>query len=365
MVPLSQIKLLFFILVSFPQFIFAQTEEKMPIDLLAICMDGPIEHSLIIVDDGFCEHFLEKESESLTKEAFLKINDGTNLNPDLCLTEKDLQSKDKWKIRLYASHSYTTYFNSDITFKTSRYNVEVKDYQWAERSSREFFEPQTWKEDGHNPFQWIDEPSNTFTVSIEKNGNEFFLSAFHPKFFQGTDQQKYMKGTIDGVPVDGVQNVNEPYDGYNQRPGESEIMRNENTHRQMTFEVGYGYRFKLLSTKFGSLSYIPSVAGGVMVGQNYSSVIQEGKWWDNDSYQDSFGVQGFGGSITNRIELNSPQERIGVFYENKLSLYKQGHGFQDGSQKYNLSYMGNSFGVQFMIYNPKNHKKKNSVTNTP
>ena len=152
MVPLSQIKLLFFILVSFPHLIFAQTEEKKPIDLLGICMDGPIEHSLIIVDDGFCEHFLEKESDSLTKEAFLKINDGTNLNADLCLTEKDLQPKDKWKIRLYASHSYTTYFNSDVTFKTSRYNVEVKDYQWAERSSREYFEPQTWKEEGNNPF---------------------------------------------------------------------------------------------------------------------------------------------------------------------------------------------------------------------
>ena len=174
-----------------------------------------------------------------------------------------------------------------------------------------------------------------------------------------------MKGTIDGVSVDGVQYVNEPNDGYNQRPGESEIMRNENTHRQMTFEVGYGYRFKLLNTKLGSLSYIPGVAGGVMVGQNYSSMIQEEKWWDNDSYQDSFGVQGFGGSITNRIELNSPKERIGVFYENKLSLYKQEHGFQDGSQKYKLSYMGNSFGIKFMIYNPKNHKKKNSVTKSP
>ena len=174
-----------------------------------------------------------------------------------------------------------------------------------------------------------------------------------------------MKGTIDGVAVDGVQNVNEPYDGYNQRPGESEIMRNQNTHKQMTFEMGYGYRFKLLNTKFGSLSYIPSAAAGVMVGQNNSSMIQEGKWWDYDSHRDPFGVQGFGGSVTNRIELNSPKERIGVFYENKLSLYKQEHGFQDGIQKYDLSFMGNSFGVKFMIYNPNNHKKKNRVTKIP
>jgi hypothetical protein len=30
----------------------------------------------------------------------------------------------------------------------------------------------------------------------------------------------------------------------------------------------------------------------------------------------------------------------------------------DGSQKYNLGFMGNSFGLKFMIYNPKKHAKK-------
>jgi hypothetical protein len=95
-----------------------------------------------------------------------------------------------------------------------------------------------------------------------------------------------------------------------------------------------------------------------MVGSNGTIMIKPGEWWEFDHYQDKYGVQGFGGSITNRIEINSPKERFGIFYENKLSMYQQNHGFMDGTQKYNLKFMGNSFGAKFMLYNPNNHKKK-------
>jgi len=118
-----------------------------------------------------------------------------------------LENEDKWKIQFYASHSFTSYFDTDISFLSTRYNVDIKDYTWAERSSRHFFLPETWKKEGNNPFQWIDEPTNTFTVSFEKDGHEFFLSAFLPKFLQGEDQNKYVQGTIDGVEVDGCQDI--------------------------------------------------------------------------------------------------------------------------------------------------------------
>jgi len=357
-------KLTIVALLSLPLMGIAQIEQNANLDLLSICMDKPMKQPFIIIDNGFCDHYLEKESEFQVKEIFLQADKGIKLNPQSCLDSKNQElpqiakSPDKWKVRFYASHSYTTYFNSDVTFKSTRYNVEIKDYEWAERSSREFFSPKTWKKPGNNPFQMIDEPSNTFVVSIEKDGNEFFLSAFHPKFLQSGNQVKNMKGTIDGVAVDGVYDVNKQFDGYNQTSGESELVGNFNTHKQMTFEAGWGHRFKLIDTKFGSVTYIPSLAAGVMVGENGTIMIKEGQWWDYDYYNDNYGVQGFGGSITNRVEINSPKERFGMFYENKLSMYRQDHGFLDGTQKYNLGFMGNSFGMKFMIHNPKNHAKK-------
>jgi hypothetical protein len=312
------------------------------------------EAPLMVVDNGFCAEYLSRESEiNLVND----IDHGIKSGPEISCPKEEITPKDKWKIRFYASHSFTQYFNTDITFKSSRYNVEIKNYEWVERSSREFFSPETWKEEGKNPFQMIDEPTNTFVLSIEKNGHEFFLSAFHPKFLQAENQVKHIIGNIDGVDVDEVAPVNRPFDGYNQSPGESELVRNQNTHKEMIFEIGYGHRFKLLDSKFGKIDYVPSVTMGVVVGQNLSVMIAKDEWWDFEDGLDSYGIQGIGGSITNRLEFSTPKKRFGVFYENKLGFYKMEHGFMDGSQKYNLGLMGNSLGMKFMINNPNNHKK--------
>lgn len=80
---------------------------------------------------------------------------------------------------------------------------------------------------------------------------------------------------------------------------------------------------------FGNITYIPSVAIGMMSGRNYTAEYKEGEeWWEN-GHQEKYKIQGFGGSIQNRIELNSRSERVGLFYENKISLYHQKHGFLD------------------------------------
>jgi len=267
------------------------------------------------------------------------------------------KNNDEWKLRFYLSHSFTSYYNTDIKFSSSRYNVEIKDYQWTERGSREFFQYKKWTEQGNNPLQMIDEPSNTFALSIERNSHEFFLSVFHPKFLQNPEQVVYMKGTIDGVEVDGIYNINRPFDGYNQSPEEMELVRNENTNAEILLEIGYGYRFKLIDDKIGKISYVPSIGVGLSCGQNLVVVIKENEWWDYDNYKQKSEVQGFGGSITNRIEFNTEKERFGIFYENKLSYYKQNHGFMDGNQKYHLKLIGNSVGVKFMI----NNSKKTSI----
>ena len=322
------------------------------------------QKEMIVVDNGFCFEYLKQQTEIATQAAIINLEKGLRLeatNDCLSKDQEDIGNGilgDKWKIRLYASHSFTNYFKSDITFKSSRYNVEIKDYEWAERSSRHFFNPKTFLAKGHNPFQIIDEPSNTFTVSIEKNGHEFFLSAFHPKFYQKEDQVKYMKGTIDGTPVDGVAPINKPFDGYNQTPGESELIRNQNTYGQMNFEVGYGHRFKLLDSDFGSISYIPSIGMGIMIGNNYNVMIKEDTWWDFEDHSDGFKLQGVGGSIKNRVELNTKNEKFGLFYENKIAYFHQEHGFFDGTQTYNLGLNSNNIGLKFMVYNPN---KKKSV----
>ena len=371
------IRLLFLFILSFN----ALSQEELEIE--SFCKGDKVkigDSEYKIVDNGFCKALEEIKiaNETIDKDLILDIDHSLNiitennltaacsqlLPSDQNYTVRDPLKKPKfnWKIRFYATHSFTTYFDTDMKFRSSRYNVDIKDYTWTERSSREFFNPETWKKEGNNPFQMIDEPTNTFILSLEKDGHEFFLSAFHPKFLQ-TDQTKYMKGTIDGVEVDGIAPINRPFDGYNQAPGEMELVRNQNTHLQMIFEIGYGHRFKLFEGKAGSLVYTPSIGIGVTTGGNYTVVIKEDEWWEFDDYSDKFKVQGFGGNISNRLEYNIPGERFGLVYENKLGFYHQKHGFMDGTQEYNLKFMGNSIGFKFLIYKPKKSGSKAALSN--
>ncbi len=289
------------------------------------------EDDLLFVDQGFCPVLRESRTTDPAAEG--------------------------WKIRFYASHSFTRYFNSDISFQSSRYSVEIRDYEWAERGSREFFTAREWAKPGSNPLQMLDEPTNTFTISIEKNGHEFYLSAFHPKFLQAQNQHKHMTGFIDGVAVDQVQAVSEPFHGYNFRPGESKLVRNEFTYGQMIYEVGYGHRFTLIRSRIGNVSYIPQVGVGLMMGRNLSVMVKAGEWWEFDESKTGLGPNGFGASAVNRIELNSRNEKIGVFYENRVGTYKMESKFFDGTQKFNLGFVGNSVGVKFLLH----HKKRSAA----
>ncbi len=300
------------------------------LDLQRICENkapsaGPslrlVQHEgedLILVDHGFCEIY--RSSLSMVPP-----------------------ESSGWKIRFYASHSFTHYFNSNVTFHSSKYNIEIKDYEWAERGSREFFNPNNWFKDGKNPAQIIDEPTNTFTLSIEKNGDEFYLSAFHPKFLQADNQIKQITGTIDGVPVNGVLPVR----------GESRIIRNQFTYGQMIFEAGYSHRFVLIRSRLGNITYIPKVGVGVQIGKNLSTIAKPGQWWDAEDSHDQFRYQGFGASVSNRIELNSKNERVGIFYENRLGYYDTTAKFFDGTQHFGLGFVGNNFGVKFVLFHAR------------
>jgi|GEM_PF-2088005 len=297
-------------------------------------------HDLILVDRGFCRTYLESKLtvDQPSREA----------NPSREL------SSGGWKVKLYISHSFTNYFNSDVSFRSSRYNVEIKDFEWAERGSRDFFNPNNWFKNGTNPAQMIDEPSNTFTVSIEKDGNEFYLSAFHPKFFQKPNQVKQMTGTIDGVPVNTVQAVDPLPRPDAPAIGESPLIRNEFTYGQMLYEVGYGHRFTVLRSKIGNITYIPHVGVGVMFGSNLSVMTKPGAWYEYEEKRVPLALNGYGASVGNRIEVDfGRKERFGVFYENRVGVYNMQSKFSDGTEKFRLGFMGNSIGMKFVLFHTK------------
>ena len=76
--------------------------------------------------------------------------------------------------------------------------------------------------------------------------------------------------------------LNKPFDGYDQVPGEIEILGNTMTHMQLTFEFGIGKRFILFDRKKLNVVWVPSVSAGVMVGKARTAVTNEGEWWASE-----------------------------------------------------------------------------------
>ena len=152
------------------------------------------QKDFLVFDQGFCEKYLNHQLEISLEDLNRNLinsqntschNSSTAFNPDKI-------KNDKWKIRFYASNSFTTYFNSDVNFKSSRYNIEVKDYSWAERSSRDFFLPATLGKQGNTPFQFIDEPTEVKGIFfIEMNGNDIKIEKMKAK-----DGMEYLGNNI-------------------------------------------------------------------------------------------------------------------------------------------------------------------------
>jgi hypothetical protein len=260
---------------------------------------------------------------------------------------------DGWKVHAYFGFNRTKYYNSDVSIRSPLLNVDIKDMEWKERTSADFYNPKNWKT-VQNAFQWIDEPTNTFVLSATKNKNEFMLTAFHPKYLINPGQQKDVHGDVNGVPVEGVHYLQEPFDGYNRQPGELYMTDIRNTHMQMDFQVGYGREFELFRTpKNSSLVYRPAVYAGVQMGKTVS--IYEKDYWTFDGYEDKTRVHGVSASIGNKLEYRF-RDRVSVMAEYKLSGAMLNQKVYGGTAKYNMLYSPLMVGVGVKLYDENKHR---------
>lgn len=288
------------------------------------------------------------------------IDNHSDRCPLLSELNKIQKPKDKknspWNFSFHFGFTRTFYNNTDMRLKSDRIDVTIKDFEFDERTSAGFYNPANW-EQAMDAFRWIDEPTNHFVLTAEKNGHSIILSIFHPKFLKKQYQTKHVIGTVDGVEINDFIDINEEFDGYNNQVGEMYLVRFENTHLQMAWQVGYGYELKLIdSEKYGTLSVRPSVLIGVMSGQHYDVYIQEGEYWEFDDHKDPHGIQGPMASVGLRV--NYRIKNFNFFVDGKYSYASLKHGFGDdnGFAEYDISYKAITFGVGYTI--PWNKKKK-------
>jgi hypothetical protein len=142
--------------------------------------------------------------------------------------------------------------------------------------------------------------------------------------------------------------INEPFDGYNDQPGQMHLTRFENTYRQMDLQLGYGRDITVADThKYGKLVYTPSIYAGVSAGYHLDVYNKPGAYWDYDDHQDPLKIQGANVAVGNKVRYE--YGRANIFVENKFTFSHFKHQFMDGTAEYNMKYNATTFGLGFQL----------------
>ena len=363
---------LLFLLFSSP-LAFGQQSYSLDINILDLCPQEALEEKCLalpnVPQDSFHQwnanmvKVLDENTDSRKRELQLLCKDLHLIGKHQTFEPIELkqvdQDGDKWNIKFYFGYTKTEYFNSDIKLRSTRVNVDIKDFEWKERNSFEFFQAEHLKGKG-NTFRFIDEPTNTFMINLEKGKDVFTLSLFHMKYLMDPNQVKQVNGTIDGVAVDKVMPVREKFDGYNNQPGEMHLWRLENTYRQVNPQIGYGRKIDIVdSKKYGKVSYTPSVQVGLIAGNSYSAYMKVDNYWESDNKEQKWGVKGATFSAGQRLEYE--KGRVAVFMDQKFTTSKIKQTFLDGTATYRLNYMPLTLGVAVRIYKDPKVPKENGI----
>ena len=262
------------------------------------------------------------------------INEMSNSKAPPIEMQMDDDKGDHWKIRFHFGFTRTNIRPADVTIDSSLIKTEITDFQFGERTNVESYNPATWQH-LQDAARWIDEPSNTMTLSIENKHNAFYITAFHPKFLKTYYRVTDSTGTAN-IPVDYDHNIsNGTTDVFQAIPSGQTAFEIQNTHKYMNYQIGYGRKFTLMdSQKAGELTYIVRADAGILMGAARSIVITPDMQWIEN--RDGLKVQGYNASIGSRLEWKPGGEKgkLSTFVEYKYSkLSDQKYQFLDGQAK--------------------------------
>ncbi len=311
-------------------------QRELNIDLLAFCSEHHFEA-------------LSDEIDIKREQACKMIHDLKDKNvPPVLLTKKDSDGQ-AWTLRFHFGFTRTDYHPTDLDIKSSVINVQIKDVEMHERTSANHYDPRTWTE-LQNAGQWIDEPTNTFTFSMEKKKNKFYLTVFHPKYLKSLT---YTKTQENDSPNYEFSEIAESDNFSSPIPEKSEFLYLGNTHYNMIWQAGYGREFVVFdSTKAGKLSYTVKGDIGINTGKARSVHIVPGVAWDD--YYDQHKIQGLNTSLGHRLEYQ--RGKVSLFVDQKYLYAKVHHGFYDGTIDYDLKATATTFGIGIDLFT-KNKKR--------
>jgi hypothetical protein len=265
--------------------------------------------------------------------------------------QQDQSKENNWKLKFHFGYTRTNYLPTDVTFDSTELKGTVRDVNFVERTSEDFYNPFKAGRKITDALKWIDEPTNTMSLSIENDKNAIYLTAFHPKFLKSF---LYEKKTNESGEVETEFSPIGESDSFAQVIPEGKTMAYiGNTHKRMDWTIGYGRKIKLFNTKDFGVMYVPRVDFGFSVGKARSVRIVPGQVWDDN--KGKIEIQGGAMSVGHRLEVY--KGRLSLFIDQRLVYSTQTHGFYDGTVSYKLMYIPTTFGMSYQLFEFKRKPK--------
>lgn len=253
------------------------------------------------------------------------------------------EPRNDWKVRFSFGPTLTRYFNTDINIRNSRIKAVVKNAQIGERNSMESYE--VWKPylgSGGNPLQFIDEPSNTFLLSLENVSRQFAINlmVFHPKFLvvdgANLNQDVGLRGSIEGRPVNGPVNLSDIFQNYHV------------TKLHFNVQLQLEKLVLLAEGGYGSLRLAPGASVGAYFG--YSDVDYLDSKGESHHYASPYGPIGAGISASTRLIYAFPQDLFSASLAYQLTHAALSYPMMDGTASQGLNNQTITFSLGVKIY---------------
>ncbi len=246
-----------------------------------------------------------------------------------------------WTYRFSFGPSRTQYFNTDLHIKTSKVRGTFYGVGLRERTSMEYYE--VWKQ--KNPFNFIDEPTNTMVFSAENTRKKYALNlvVFHPKFLiagDGLNTDVHFKGEVEGEPVDERVDLNETFGQYQLTKGQLDVQ---------------GQFQKIIpiveSRKAGSLQYRPGAGVGVIIGSPYATYINKKK--ESKEYKGTLAPTGASVSLSNSLTYVFPRDRLSLSFAHDFTAGFMRYTILDGKAVQELVYQNFNVSAGWRLHKGK------------
>ncbi len=251
---------------------------------------------------------------------------------------EDKKNKNAWYLTIRFGPTFNWYEKTDWSIDTENIKITAADVKFHQRNSMKFYEdalkPRKMFQDGKNPAQIVDEPSNVFYLEAEKENkfvvglitthNKIAMRSFHEIHQKGEENPNnhiLVQGTINEKEINEFRNL--PY-----------LFQNIESTAQFYEMQVYAQKIIPIHYKKSEINLKLGAGAGIYAGTSYHT------FRDPDSQKfieknHSFHIQGVNGSGKASLEYVFPKKRWTLQGDATYSLGKLTPKAFDGTSDFN------------------------------